>query len=299
MSNLTKPAHAPAPDGTLGHDARSASQRTRLGAGAEGFAGGTDQQERNGRVLPYSLHDAMAEYGFPIPIEGIHRANTLSSGQLRTLRGESIGTIPKQVIVAPPLIERMAKNASPSLPAPCIEWIEDTKKGTPSWVWLRAESVESAMTAALLMLRRTELDGRIGRLSDFVALCRQAPLYGEHSREAIVRTWAQEQVLTLAVALRDQMDSVALEMTLSLLRQRSDGLLPTILAADALGAQILTGMNRTKRDFLLCKQLVGVLNTGLSGFSPDSSKSPRTIDLSKQTGQAALSKAAENSAAQK
>lgn len=281
MRNPERPTHAPAPDGTLGHDARSASQRTRLGAGAGGLADSVDQHERDEHVHWYTLNDAIAEYGFPVPIEAIYRTNTVSPEQLHALQGDDKRKpTPGQIIVAPPLIERMTEGTSSPLPALCAEWAEDVREGAPSWIWLRAPSVESAMTTALLMLRETGLNGRIGRLSDFAALCRQAPLYGERSRETIIRAWAQERALALAVSVREQLDTFVLEVLLSLLRQRCDALLPTIIAADTSGAQILTGVNRPRKEARLCEELVKVLSTGLSGFSSGDPKTSRTVDLS-------------------
>ena len=283
MCNLKKAPHAPAPDGTLGHDARSASQRTRLGAGAEGRADSVGQHERDEQIYFYTLHDAIAEHGFPVPIEAIYRANTVPIEQLRTLQGEHEETAPMQAIVAPPLVERMAENDRLPLPAPCTEWVKDVKEGEPSWIWLRAVPVESAMTAALLMLRKTGLSGRVGRLGDFASLCRQAPLYGERSRETVVRSWAQERSLALAISEQDQLDAFMSEVLLSLLHQRCDALLPTIIAADAPGAQILGGANLPRKEARLREELVRVMNTGLSGFSPHDPKTPRTVNLSRQT----------------
>ena len=191
-------------------------------------------------------------------------------------------------IIAPPLIERMAENSRSVLPAPCDRWAEDAEAGRAGWIWVRAVSVESAMTAALLMLRKTGLRGRVGRLIDLVALCRQAPLYGERSREAIVLTWALERTLALAVSERDRLDVFAFEMLLSLLRQRRDALLPTVLAADAPGAQILSKANRSKKEARLCEEIVKLLNIGLTGFSSDKSKSPCTVSLLEKTREYSL-----------
>lgn len=278
----------PRPDGTLGHDARSASQRTRLGAGAEGLAGESGPHGHDGRIGLYSLRSAMAEHGVPVPLEAIYRANTISIDQLRALRGEDKGAPSNPAIIAPPLIERMAENSRSVLPAPCDRWAEDAEAGRAGWIWVRAVSVESAMTAALLMLRKTGLRGRVGRLIDLVALCRQAPLYGERSREAIVLTWALERTLALAVSERDRLDVIAFEMLLSLLRQRRDALLPTVLAADAPGAQILSKANRSKKEARLCEEIVKLLNIGLTGFSSDKSKSPCTVSLLEKTREYSL-----------
>lgn len=282
MRNPERRPRTPAPDGTQGHDARSASQRTRLGAGVGELADNAGQHERDEPALPYSLSDAVAEHGFPVPLEAIHRANTVSVEQLRTIQGDSEEIAPEQAIVASPLIERMAENDSLPLPTPCVEWIEDVKEGKPGWIWLRAPSVERSMATALRMLRKTELSGRVGRLEDFSALCRQAPLYGEHSREVIIHAWAQERSLALAVSAQDQLDTFMSKMLLSLLRQRWDALLPTIIAADAPGSQILDRANRPRREARLREELVRVLNAGLSGFSPCTPKAPRTVNLSRQ-----------------
>lgn len=282
MRNPEKPARAPAPDGTLGHDARSASQRTRLGAGMGGFADSADQHERGEQTLLYSLHDAVEEYGFPVPIEAIYRANTDSPEQLGALWGDTKRSIPERTIIAPPLVEHIAETASPSLPTPCLEWAEDVMSGMPSWIWLRSTSVEVAMAIALLALRKAEVNGRVGRLSNFVALCRQAPLYGEYSRESIVHAWAQEHALALAVSVREQLDVFTLEVFLSLLHRRYDSLLPTIIAADASGAQILNGGNRSRKEALICEELVRVLGIGISGFLFTDSKTSHTVDLAEQ-----------------
>lgn len=283
MPKRETPQYTPAPDGTLGHDVRSASQRTRLGAGAEGLASDSSLRERDGRNGLYSLHSAIAEYGLPVPLDAIYRANTMSIEQLRALRGGAKGAPFDPEIIAPPLIERMAENSKSELPTPCAEWIEDIKKGKPGWIWIRSASVESSMTMALLMLRRVKMSGRVGRLVDFVALCRQAPLYGERSCETVVRAWSQERTLALAVSERDRLDVFACEMLLSLLRRRRDALLPTALAADAPGAQILTRENRSQREARLCEEIVKVLNVGLTGFSTGKSKAPRTVNLLGQT----------------
>ena len=67
MDNLASTQHAPAPDGTLEHDARSASQRTRLGAGAVGIRDNDHRHERGEQAQSHTLHDAMVERGILVP----------------------------------------------------------------------------------------------------------------------------------------------------------------------------------------------------------------------------------------
>lgn len=281
MKSIDELPRAPTPGGTLGHAGSGASKRTRPGVGVQAGPDAPMQHEHCEQSNPYTLHDAMAEYGFPVPLWAIYRANTVTGEQARLLAQPRTARAVEGTVEAPALIKRIADEEPGELPAPCAAWAAAAAGAAPGWVWLRAVPVERAMAAALRMARSTGLPGRVGRLSDLAALCRQAPLYGEKSREAVVRSWASSGVLTLALSTGDRLDGTALEALLGLLRQRRDAMLPTVIAADAAGASILAGAGHPKGDAALCKEVAAVVNSGLTGFTPGGRRAPLVIDLDK------------------
>lgn len=198
--------------------------------------------------------------------------------QLRTLRAGRTSSSSREV-AAPALIARIADAATTPLPAPCIEWATAANVGKPGWIWLRSESIESAMATALRMLRIAGLGGRVERLGDFAAVCRESPIYGERSHDAVIRSRSRDHALAIAISNQDLRDTMTSEILLELLRQRSDALLPAIIAAADTGADILDTVGRSNAEMHTRSELIRILMAGLTGFSPTESKAPCTVGL--------------------
>lgn len=280
MKLMSQTSHTPTTAGSLGHAARGASELTRPLVGGQGAADIPSLDERDEQRRPYTLHDALAEYGIPVPLHAIYRANTIARDELDALLpATQKSTHPPAEVSAPALIERAASDPGFKLSDPCRRWAASASEGEPCWAWVRAVPVEHAMAAALLMARETGRDGMVGRLDDLASSCRQAPLYGADSRDAVIGEWARIDILGIAVTSRDRLDAMALEALLKMLRQRCDALLPTVFCSDASGANIFHGKGRARAEAALCRDIASVIAFGLSGFQADAKDKPLVIEI--------------------
>ena len=142
MHALNELLHTPVPSGTPGRAVAGVSERTRSGAGVEAGENAKSDCERNEPSPTPAPHDAIKRHGFPLPLEAIYAANTISRADFdRLTKGKRCS---KHVgrIEAPAYIERMASSEDRVFIAPCEEWARRAASGEAGWAWVKSAPVE-------------------------------------------------------------------------------------------------------------------------------------------------------------
>lgn len=279
MHALNELLHTPVPSGTPGRAVAGVSERTRSGAGVEAGENAKSDCERNEPSPTPAPHDAIKRHGFPLPLEAIYAANTISRADFDRLTKGKCCSKHAGRIEAPAYIERMASSEDRVFIAPCEEWARRAASGEAGWAWVKSAPVERGMATALRMIQAAGLGGKVARLSQLASLCRRAPLYGPDSREAVIFGWADTPTLALAIVPQDVRDTSTLEALSTLVNHRRDEMLPTLFISTSTGAAIFSRTGKNGPEAALCADIAETIGDGLMGFSGEAGGKANVIDL--------------------